>query len=668
MRALWHVTPRRHIVIQFFARLLVSFVVVLACAVPLKAQQTLLGDRLLPRTTAGAVLVTNVEQLDQQWDKTQLGQLMAQPAMKPFAKDLRRQLQGRFARLRARLGLSIDDLRGVPSGELDLAVVRPSADKASVVLLADITGHETQARELLDKVSANLNRQGAKKANHTADGVDLLLFDVPANEDFPAGQVVYFLDQRNHLLGASDDLDVMKGILARRTGQVTPGSTLGDHPDFRRVMARCQKHAGRQMPQLRWFIEPLAYMESVRLLTPEKKRKEEPAIINTFKTQGLDAIRGVGGFVDFKTSYQGTPFDMVHRTAVCVSRDAKGNFRKAPEPYKNVVPMETLTFPNTQDFSIPDFIPNDVATCTLFQVDLMKAFDHSPPMIDQIYGEGEPGIWYDVLDSLRIDPYGPHIDVRNDLVANLGNRLVVTRDYVGQNPATSERLLVAVKIKPGADEKVWTAINKWLRESDPTIKHHVFEGIDLWETVEGERMPLPSSPDVQLPTFTPDKKNTQRPGPQGQKQESLFPHRTVAVYRGYLLIASHFDFMTDILTRAKSPKPLSAALDYRQVGQDLRVLGAGDDCVHAFSRTDEQYQASYELLKQGKMPEAETLLARALNALLHASSEGGLRSPEIDGSKMPAYDMVRKYLGLSGTYVHTETDGWFIVGFMAEKK
>ena len=50
-----------------------------------------LGETLLPDTTQGFFAISNVDVLNEHWDKTQLGHLMADPVMKPFTKDIRRQ-------------------------------------------------------------------------------------------------------------------------------------------------------------------------------------------------------------------------------------------------------------------------------------------------------------------------------------------------------------------------------------------------------------------------------------------------------------------------------------------------------------------------------------------------------------------------------------------------
>jgi hypothetical protein len=94
-------------------------------------------------------------------------------------------------------------------------------------------------------------------------------------------------------------------------------------------------------------------------------------------------------------------------------------------------------------------------------------------------------------------------------------------------------------------------------------------------------------------------------------------------------------------------------------------LGSSDDCARGFSRTEEQFRVMYELFKQGRLPEADTFLAHFINFVMGEEKEGVTRKPRLDGSKLPEYQLVQKYLGPAGSFVTSEKQGWFIVGFTA---
>ncbi|MBN2024477.1 MAG: hypothetical protein JW809_16980 [Pirellulales bacterium] len=688
-------------------------------------------ERLLPKTTKGVVLVTDVPQLVDRWEKTQLGQLMADPVMKPFSEDLRRQFEDRLSKVRERLGLKLDDLRGVFGGPLAAALIQPAKDRAALALLVDVTGHAPQAKALLEKVSANLVRQGAKRQGMTVQGKTVIVFDLPETEEYPAGKAAYFLS--DNLLGVSDDLGVMEEILKRHLGQAaSDGGSLADAPTFRAVMDRCQKSAGPSTPQIRWFIEPLGYVEALRTATPEEKRRAGTTVLDVVRNQGFDAVEGLGGFVDLGVE----GFEAVHRTAI----HAPPPYRKAPPPYQNKVSMNMFVLPNAQQFTPPPWVPNDAAACATIYWNVLEAFDNFGPLFDELVGGldflfevdlamradldagtipkalgkefdkaelplkvgasvlvedpgkqwrvvsdddayvikasakdlkvylANTGVWDDVLGFLKEEENGPQIDLRSEVMARLGQRVTVLTDYELPITPTSERLLVAIEAR---DEAALAAGIKKYFANDPTIKAHEFEGLLIWETIEDQRHEVPDAPVIDLPDFAPETKTMPRPGRRGaggpQGQQNLLPHKAVAVAHGHLMIASHYDFLVKILDGAKKPDPLAESIDYRVVQTAMEQLGAGKNCFRSFSRTDEEYRPTYELIRAGKMPESETVFGRMLNAMFGPRKRGAIRQQKVDGQELPDYQVVRRYLGPAGLFGVSEPDGWFFVGFMLKK-
>jgi hypothetical protein len=148
-----------------------------------------------------------------------------------------------------------------------------------------------------------------------------------------------------------------------------------------------------------------------------------------------------------------------------------------------------------------------------------------------------------------------------------------------------------------------------------------------------------------------------------EETDALLPNAAVTAALGHLFIASHYDFLEKILTDTRSTKALASSNQYRTVQRTLDGFGMPVHAVQIFSLTDRQGRATYELLRQGKMPQSETMLGRVLNVLLGAH-KGVSRKQELDARKMPDFDLVRRCLGPAGMQVVSEPDGWFLKGFM----
>ena len=620
-----------------------------------EAHAAVVGEHLLPNTTKGVVLVADTKTLVDTWRQTQLGELMDDPVMKPFTDDFRRQFADRFGRIRDRLGLKLSDLRGVPGGGMGMARILREKGKSVVVIVIDVSGHIAEAKALLAKAEANLLAQGAEQTEKTIkETTAATVFNLKETQEYPAGQAAYCL--AGNLLAASDNVEVLKDIMRRHAAGTPQDDSLANDKAFRAVMRRCRAHAGQMKPQIRWFIQPLGYIEAVRAAMPEDERPRGTTILAIFEQQGFTGIQGVGGFVNLKVGNH----EILHRTAVYAPRP----YKVSPPPYKDICPMDMLTFPNHKDFTLPDWVPNNVATCTEYYWDILKAFDNFGPVFDQVVGEGEAGAWRELLESFRDDPIAGEIDIRAELIGHLGQRFIVVSDYTLPITTTSERLLFAIEVR---DEKKMADGVKKLLDGDPTIRRREFEGHVIWETVEEERYQTPTPPSINIPRFGSEKKRRPRTRKKlvkdGQDPQAL-AHSAVTVAHGQLMIGSHYDFLVKVLKQAKTPDPLGDSLDFKVVGAAMDKLGAADGCLRSFSRTDEEYRAGYEMIRQGKMPESESLFARLLNAILGPNKRGIVREARLDGKELPDFQVVRRYLGPAGEFVVTEPDGWFAVGFM----
>ena len=146
------------------------------------------------------------------------------------------------------------------------------------------------------------------------------------------------------------------------------------------------------------------------------------------------------------------------------------------------------------------------------------------------------------------------------------------------------------------------------------------------------------------------------------------PNAAMTVAHGYLLVTSHLDFLESILSARPNHDTLGNSIDYQMINRHLQRLGAGNDSFRLFTRTDEEYRGTYEMLRQGKMPESESLLGKLLNRMLGPNEEGVLRKQRLDGKSLPDYQVVRRYLGPAGLFVTTREDGWLVTGIMLSKQ
>jgi hypothetical protein len=147
-----------------------------------------------------------------------------------------------------------------------------------------------------------------------------------------------------------------------------------------------------------------------------------------------------------------------------------------------------------------------------------------------------------------------------------------------------------------------------------------------------------------------------------EEEKPVFPHSAITVAYDRLIWTSQVDFAKELLSEASPADALVSSADFQAVAAALAQLGAGEDSFRYFSRADEAVRPTYELMRQGQMPEAKTLLGRALNELFGEEDDQLLRKQEIDAHTLPDYQVVRRHFGPGGVYVRTEQNGWLAVG------
>ncbi len=626
--------------------LMVALLLGVTWAAPVSA--AVRSDKLLPTTTKGYLSIPDTEELSKKFNESQLGQLCDDPLMKPFAEDLKRQLQGKFSDMGVKLGVTLDELHEVVAGELSVALLQPHNEKKAhaLVLYVDVHGKEELAQKLLEKIGANQEKKGAKKSALKQGKIEITVYTLPKKKDqTEPSQAYYFLHEDqlvlvNHQKTAEE--------LAERL-QAGGGETLSDVKAYQVVMAKAEESGDKVAPQLRWFLEPFGYAEASRAAQGGRKKRGTD-LIKVLANQGFKAVQGLGGYVSFSTG----KYELLHRSYVYAPAvpDAEPG-----QKYRLAARM--LNFPNAAARAPLPWVPDHLANHVTVQVKIKEAFEHVGSLVDEV--AGEPGVFEEVLKSIAIDRNGPQVDLRKELVAFAGERITVVTDCRQPVTTKSERLLVGIEVTN--PPMVARAINK-IMESDPHAHKHEINGHTVWEikndedSVEVETLMIEGSEFVSKEESDEDEEEEEKP---------VIPNSAVTIAHGHLIVASHVDFIAQVLVEKKTN--LGDAEDYVAVGKALAELGAEEDAARFFTRTNDAYRATYELVRQGKMPESETLMGKLLNKMLGPDDEDApLRDQEIDGSKMPDFELVEKYLGAAGAYVHSQDEGWIVIGALLKKE
>src|SRR5690606_19584615 len=106
---------------------------------------------------------------------------------------------------------------------------------------------------------------------------------------------------------------------------------------------------------------------------------------------------------------------------------------------------------------------------------------------------------------------------------------------------------------------------------------------------------------------------------------------------------------------------------YNETMREFAELRPDETAFLGFSRLAEEARIPYELFRTGRFQENQRLLARTLRDLLSEADESEQRKPRYDGSKLPDFDLVARYLGHGASYARSDDNGWFLFGCLTGK-
>ncbi len=169
----------RLIAVNRFILSLVGWGLLSLAASPLWAARP--ADTLLPASTQAFVSVANYAELEAAFNRTSFGRLLNDPIMRPFRDDLHRQLNEKGSQLKDAIGVSLQDLEKLATGEIGVALVKNAQGLARTAAVVDVTQNLPGAQELLAQVDTHLvQKRGAMRRDLNHQGIALRVNDVPA--------------------------------------------------------------------------------------------------------------------------------------------------------------------------------------------------------------------------------------------------------------------------------------------------------------------------------------------------------------------------------------------------------------------------------------------------------------------------------------------------------
>jgi len=608
------------------------------------------NDVLFPDATQGFFEVSGIDAIKAQWQQTRLGTLLKDPIMQSARDEVKKQIDANWIN---RLGLTLDDLQLLPTGPISGGMIAVPGAMPGFVLIISVKGQTEDTLEFMQRIGKKLEEQGVKKATTPIDNVTATFFIFDKTEQNPQGGIAVYLLTKDTLV-ITDRQHLAAMMVKRLNGDLS--SPLRNKPAYRAVMERVA--ANNALPMLKWYIEPLEFTAAIRMISgntaPQKKGLIQVDAYQLLTDHGLKDVQGVGGILDFATGNS----QLAYRVKAY-----------APKPY-NGAALKMLSFKNSADFTPPHWLPADAARFTILHADPQAIFANIGPIFDDIVEE--PGVWDEVIKGFLDSRFRQPVDIQKELVDQLGDKLVLMTRFEKPITPQSSRFVAALTLKPGKDADVAKALAKLFSDGQDA-KRIERNGFVYWQSLPEGAAPRPVSPGasgVRRPTVAPRGSASPAPNAAAASNEKesgnvahelFFDRGGLVVGKGHVFIGNYIEDLYAIMDSRTETSP-ETSRDYLAVSQILSRLdaGKGERFLQIFGRSGDLIMPTYELAREGKVPESQTILGAILRAII--AGNGGRRNLDFDRSTLPPFEQIKGYFGTAGTVGTVEADGWFIEG------
>ncbi|EMI21439.1 putative secreted protein [Rhodopirellula maiorica SM1] len=379
------------------------------------------APHLLPDDTLLYVRVDNADEFRQSLRDSSIGRMLADPKLKPFAGDMYSTAAELFDRISSEVGVSLDELLAIPSGQVSAAMIpgnlpetdadaadqdqkqdespeairrrierkRRSQNALAGLFIVESGKQTDDMMAIVGRIEQRLLDAGYIRRNRTMDDVELVLL-MPPRPGRP--QIEYFQHQQTVVFGIG--YRTAEAALEQWLGK-SDAPTMADNARFANVMSRCVG-AEDSRPQLTFFADP--YHVAERLV----KRGGAAALVwPLLEELGISKIQGIGG----STFSGGETFDDINHLHVLIDAPRDGFFG--------------VLRPQTVDIVPPNWVPSDVTAYTTLQWDFAKTYENLNKILAVFQGD-------DPLPRLVEQPFleATGIDIQQDVLSNLSGRYV----------------------------------------------------------------------------------------------------------------------------------------------------------------------------------------------------------------------------------------------------
>lgn len=595
-------------------------------------------EKLLPDDTLGLVTVPNYAAAKKIWNQTPGGQLLVDPALKPFKDKFLAKFRSEIVEpLEKEFGIKFSDYSGLARGQVTLALTRNGWEgqpdvKPGFVLAIDAGDQSEKLKTNLASLKKKWVDGGKQVRTEKIRDLEFTVyifssdeFSKMFNKIFPdpnegwetvdapkpekkkaARKLEWFVGQSDSLLIAGDSAKEIERVLVRQAG--------GDVPPLseKATFASSYNTLFREANCYGWLDINAILATVAKQAKANAPAEDAPRRRRGGPDMATDKLLSALGLMGLKTlsftekeSPEGALYQFV---AAIPEADRRGLFK-------------IFSF-EARESAPPAFVPADAIKFSRTRLDLAKGIDQ----IEKTLAEAAPqmaGLFKMVVDSAGKEK-DPNFDLRTQLIANLGDDLISyekaprkqTLDALNSPPS----LILIGSPKPQELASAMRALSGLLPQQSAKVREREFLGRTIYS--------------VGLPNMQ---------GRRGAPQAERLLH--YAASGGYVAISTDPAMLEEYLrSNVGQTKPLGETPGLSEAAQKVGGMNTG---LFGYENQRETTRAAVEILKKESGSLANLISSSPFAGRLGFNENPNAFKDWVDFSLLPPFDQIAKYFTFS---------------------
>ena len=583
---------------------------------------------LLPETTVAFVQVDNFRDLITKMQESSMGQMMQEEEIANLTAGLWDETKAAYEDVKDEVGLEVDDLVGLPAGEMTFAVIAPRRKDPEFMMILELNEENDGLDRVLDRARQAINEDGEEITTDDADedGIEYESFNAE-------GKRVKFFRMGGLLVGSTseDELDAFVDRWAGR--EVEKVRPLTENRKFVTIMNRCLGSKDIK-PEARFFVDPIALAKSAT-----RGDVGSQVAINLLPVLGLDGLLGVGGSMILSED----DFESIVHGHVLLASPKTGLF-------------EMLALKPTS-YEPEPWLPSDAVSYMTTSWDIDQMIAELTKMIETFQGEGKVDEWIENNINAEID-----LDLKEDVLGLLTGRVTYVQWMEPPLKLNSQVNVISLEIKDDklaefelALEAIIDRVNRDEEDGEEGIEETDYNGIRIWQqpaAVMENRLERRRE------------RRAERRAERGEEEDDFQADVNIP-QPAFALIGNH------LVISPQSAKFIRHAIDTDQgdfesmvsdpkfatISKKMtRLLKDDSPCGMIYSNPEESMRMMFELANSEG---AKALMTRGAEDNPYVA---GFRD-RLEQNPLPDFEKVRKYFKPAGGYMLSDDTGYHMLIF-----